>query len=132
MSLMSDIEMLWKTPEIVDEITGSPTTDLLAVRYWECNGAAAAFRSYLDIRIPTHRIALTRVLTAPHQLAVERGKQWYGISKDWRLRADTPTVPIICLGPIPQLEEERAVPGTPPSASCRDKGSGAQRGPLCP
>ncbi|KAK0209784.1 hypothetical protein IW262DRAFT_1468486 [Armillaria fumosa] len=82
-SLMSDVEVLWKT-EIVDEITGSPTADLLAFRYWECNGPAAAFRPYLDIRILVHRIALTRALTATHQLAVERGKS-YGVSKDCRL-----------------------------------------------
>ncbi|KAK0230919.1 hypothetical protein IW262DRAFT_1453845 [Armillaria fumosa] len=59
-------------------------TALLAARYWECNGPVAALRSYLDIRTPTHRIALTRVLTASHHLAVEHGK-WHGIAKEWRL-----------------------------------------------
>ncbi|KAK0218909.1 hypothetical protein IW262DRAFT_1273598, partial [Armillaria fumosa] len=109
-TLMSDIEVLWKT-EIVDEVTGSPTTDLLAVRYWECNCAAAAFRSYLDIRIPAHHIALTRALTATHQLAVECGK-WYGVSKEWRLcrmcTSDVEDVPhVLFLCAFPQAEAIR-------------------------
>ncbi|KAK0452644.1 hypothetical protein EV421DRAFT_1702637, partial [Armillaria borealis] len=32
------------------------------------------FRSYLLLRIPAHRIALTRLLTSNHALAVERGR----------------------------------------------------------
>ncbi|SJL02424.1 uncharacterized protein ARMOST_05751 [Armillaria ostoyae] len=134
---MSDVDVMWKT-EVVDEITGSPTTTLLAVRYWECNGSAVAFRPYLDIRIPAHRIALTRALTATHQLAVERGK-WHGVSREWLLcrmcsndvedvphvlfvcpfpprRPDTQIVLVICVGPISQLEGEGAIPDAPPSS----------------
>ncbi len=91
---------------VVDEITGSPATSLLAVCYWECNGSAAAFRPYLDIRIPAHRIALTRALTATHQLAVDRGK-WHGISREWRLCRmcardveDVPHVLFVCPYPL--------------------------------
>lgn len=109
-SLVSEVEVLWKT-EVVDEITGSPTTDLPAARYWECNSPAAAFRPYLDIRIPAHRIAMTRALAATHQLAVERGK-WYGISRDCRLCRmcsndveDVPHVLFMC--PYPQAESIR-------------------------
>ncbi|KAK0477063.1 hypothetical protein IW261DRAFT_1488531 [Armillaria novae-zelandiae] len=78
---------MWKTEiSMVDEITGCPTTALLTARHWECRGSAAAFRSYLDVRIPVHRTAfkLTRALTATHHLTVERGK-CHGISREGRL-----------------------------------------------
>ncbi len=42
------------------------------------------FCFYLDIRLPAHRIALTRALTGTHDFAIERGK-WVGLARQWRL-----------------------------------------------
>ncbi len=42
------------------------------------------FHPYLDVRIPAHRVALTRALTGTHDLAIERGK-WVGLARQWRL-----------------------------------------------
>ncbi|KAK0460838.1 hypothetical protein IW261DRAFT_1349287 [Armillaria novae-zelandiae] len=109
-TLVSEVDALWKT-EVVDEITGSPMTSLLAAPLWECNGAPAAFCSYLNVRIPAHRIALTRALTASHQLAIEHGK-WHGIDKEWRLcrmcSNDVEDVPhVLFLCPFPPADSIR-------------------------
>ncbi len=81
--LVSSVDSMWKD-EIVDLITGSPTTSLLATRYQNTHAAPDCFWSYLSIRIPPHRIALTRALTGAYDLAIERGK-WVGLARQWRL-----------------------------------------------
>ncbi|PBK91119.1 hypothetical protein ARMGADRAFT_1082329 [Armillaria gallica] len=74
---------MWKD-EIVDLITGSPGSWALLGRYRNTHPAPASFRSYLNICIPSHGIALTRALTGTHDLAIERSK-WVGLVRRWRL-----------------------------------------------
>ncbi|SJL01193.1 uncharacterized protein ARMOST_04511 [Armillaria ostoyae] len=74
---------MWKD-KIVDLITGSPTSSLLTTRYLNNRAVPTSFRFYLDIRIPAHRVALTRAITGTHDLAVERGK-WVSLARQWRL-----------------------------------------------
>ncbi|KAK0480322.1 hypothetical protein IW261DRAFT_1419521 [Armillaria novae-zelandiae] len=64
--------LMWSRRETFLSLGLAPSEDSARL-LWECDGTAAALRSYLDIRIPTHRITLTRALTATH---VERGK-WH-------------------------------------------------------
>ncbi|KAK0470660.1 hypothetical protein IW261DRAFT_1345413, partial [Armillaria novae-zelandiae] len=66
------------------------------------------FRSYLNVRISAHHIALTRALTATHQLAIKHGK-WHGIGKEWCLcrmcSNDVDDVPhVLFLCPFPPVD----------------------------
>ncbi|KAK0485960.1 hypothetical protein IW261DRAFT_764380 [Armillaria novae-zelandiae] len=125
---------LWKT-EVVDEINGSPTSTLLAAHDWECDDTPTTFRSYLDIRIPAHHVALTQALTATHRLAVEHGK-WHGIDRERRLCRmcydeveDVPHVLFVCpCQPAESIRRpflssvwSRYPAWTPPPPSCRNR-----------
>lgn len=64
---------------IRDEVNASTRLDLVRGRVERTTSGrvtsdSLVFRSYLLLRIPAHRIALTRILTSNHTLAVERGR----------------------------------------------------------
>ncbi|KAK0458697.1 hypothetical protein IW261DRAFT_1600762 [Armillaria novae-zelandiae] len=64
---------------IMNEVTASGRLDLVRGRVertmsGRVTSDCLVFRSYLLLRIPAHRIALTRLLTSNHTLAVERGR----------------------------------------------------------
>ncbi|KAK0432300.1 hypothetical protein EV421DRAFT_1719604 [Armillaria borealis] len=69
---------------VTDEIMASTRLDLVRGRVERTrSGRVTAdplvFRSYLLLRIPAHRIALTRLLTSNHALGIERGR-WLRIN----------------------------------------------------
>ncbi len=69
---------------VADKIMASTRLDLVHGRVERTRSSrvttdALVFRSYLLLRIPAHRIALTRLLTSNHALAVERGR-WLRIN----------------------------------------------------
>ncbi|KAK0191718.1 hypothetical protein F5146DRAFT_930344, partial [Armillaria mellea] len=76
---------------VADEIMASTRLDLVRGRVKRTrSGRVTAdplvFRSYLLLRIPAHRIALTRLLTSNHALGIERGR-WL------RMNGSSVTVP---------------------------------------
>ncbi|KAK0231448.1 hypothetical protein IW262DRAFT_1344145 [Armillaria fumosa] len=64
---------------IMDEVMASTRLELIQGRVERTSSGRVTsdplvFRSYLLLRIPAHRTALTRLLTSNHTLAVERGR----------------------------------------------------------
>ncbi len=74
---------MWKD-KIIDLITGSPTSSLLATQYLNNHASPTFFCSYLDIHLLTHRVTLTWAITGTHDLAIKRGK-WVGLTCQWHL-----------------------------------------------
>ncbi|KAK0227579.1 hypothetical protein IW262DRAFT_1263828 [Armillaria fumosa] len=81
---------------MIEEVAASTRLDLARGRVERTTSGRVTpdpltFRSYLLLRIPAHRIALTRLLTSNHSLAVERGR-WLRIDgtsdiipRTWRI-----------------------------------------------
>ncbi|PBK92358.1 hypothetical protein ARMGADRAFT_1031224 [Armillaria gallica] len=67
--LVKSVDNIWKD-ELVDLITGSPTTSLLSHRFAFSQAPSAVFRLYLDMRVPAHRVALTHTLMGTHPLTL--------------------------------------------------------------